>query len=93
MSIYGKGTSPRKQMAMGGAGESIGTPSKYPGSGRPMHPDHSAGTGEMGAMDDGERGIQGGGISHSKGYQPAQPAPRHGPMHEKELGFDRGSKI
>lgn len=89
MAMYGKSSSPRKQMAMGGAGESLGTPSPYPGSNGRPHPDRMAKTGEqpMG-MGDGDRGV-GMPIMHAKGHQPAQAAPHHGPMHEKELGFDR----
>ena len=48
MGMYGKGSSPRKQMAMGGAGDSLGDPSPYPGSaehGRKMHPAATAITG------------------------------------------------
>lgn len=96
MSVYGKSTSPRKQMAMGGAGEGLGKPSPYPGSaehGSKQHPDHMARTGEqpMG-MDDGDRGI-GHSIHHAKGHLPAQAAPHHGPHHERELGFERGGKV
>lgn len=87
----GKGMSPRKAMASGMAdmsGDKGFGVTGYPGSDSKMHPDHMAGTGEMGAMDDGDRGI-GMPISHAKGHQPAQAAPHHGPMHENELGFDR----
>ena len=92
MSMYGKSTSPRKQMAMGGAGESLGTPSAYPGANGRPHPDVSMGTAEKGAMADGERGI-GDSIMHARGHMPAQAAPRHGPHFEREMGFDRGGKV
>lgn len=89
----GNGYSPRKAMAMGKTdGGSFGVEKGMPGAGgRKMSPDHMAKTGEMGAMDDGDRGI-GMPIQHSKGMQPAQAAPKHGPHHESELGFDRGGK-
>ena len=95
MGMYGKGSSPRKQMAMGNAGESLGNPSPYPGSsehGAKMHPDATARTGEKGAMADSERGI-GMPIHHAKDMHPAQAAPMHGTQHEKALGFDRGGKV
>jgi hypothetical protein len=87
----GKGMSPRKAMASGMAdisGDKGFGVTGYPGSMNKPHPDHMAGTGSAGAMDDGERAI-GGPIHHAKGHLPAQAAPHHGPHLEGELGFDR----
>lgn len=88
----GNGYSPRKAMAMGKSdGGSFGVEPGLATSGRRMSPDHTAGTGLKGAMDDGDRGV-GHPIHHSPGMQPAQAAPIHGPHFEKEMGFDRGGK-
>ena len=78
-----KGMSPRKAMASGmikGGGnfgaESFGAMNDGTG----MHPDHSMGTGEKGAMGDHERATPPA-IHHTKGHMPAQAAPRHGHTH------------
>ena len=95
--VFGKSTSPRKQMGMGVATDSLGKPSTYPGSGdsATRNPDMAMRSGEQGDgnhLKDHERGI-GQPIEHAKGYLPAQAAPRHGPHHEREMGFDRGGKV
>lgn len=88
MSIYGKGTSPRKQMAMGAMGSDFGV-SAYPGSNAKAHPDRGMAPGTM--MDEANRGV-GAPIAHTAGQLPAQSAPRHGPHHERALGFMRGPR-
>lgn len=44
------------------------------------HPDHVAGTGAKGAMEDGDRAI-GHGLHHTEHHHPSQAAPHHGPHH------------
>lgn len=75
-----KGMSPRKAMASGAIkGGSFGAePYHEMNGGSGMHPDHAAGTGMKGAMEDGERATPPS-IYHTKGHMPAQAAPRHGP--------------
>lgn len=74
------GMSPRKAMASNKIGGGSFGAESYEAAhgGAGMHPDHSAGTGERGAMGDGERATPPG-IHHTKGHHPAQAAPRHGP--------------
>ncbi len=81
-----EGMSPRKSMASGlheadtGSG-GFGVKSFSEAQGHSGdHPDHTAGTGRMGHMEDGDRAI-GEPIHHTKGHFPAQAAPNHGPTH------------
>lgn len=83
MMAGGDGMSPRKAMASGkgDGGGNFGVDAygnMHGGAG--MHPDAKAGTGAMGAMDDGDRGI-GDPVHHTKGHLPAQASPNHGPTH------------
>lgn len=90
MSDYGKGYSPRKSMAGTGDSGNFGV-EKVPGSNGTPHPDVRMGTGMKGPMSDSERGA-GPGVMHNSDMHPAQASPRHGPQHEKTLGFNRSSK-
>lgn len=65
---------------MAGAGGSFSV-SGYPGKNGVAHPDLAAGTGEKGAMGDGERGI-GMPVGRGKNSHPAQAHPDHGPAHD-----------
>lgn len=87
----GDGMSPRKAMA-GGATSGDFDVKSYPGRSHTAHPDVAAKTAERGAMADGDRGI-GSPIKHSGDMHPAQAAPRHGPMFEKQMGFMRAGKV
>jgi hypothetical protein len=90
-----KGMSPRKAMASGMMkGGSFGAePYHAMNGGAGMHPDHAAGTGESGTMEDGERATPPA-IHHTKGHHPAQAAPRHGPHHPGGHGdWDREGKV
>ena len=80
-----------KRMAMGEKDSGSTDVPAFPSSGRPAHPDLTAGTGAKGHMSDDERGV-GAPIQHAPGHQPAQAEPKHGPMFERELGFNRDAK-
>lgn len=85
-----KGMSPRKAMASGmvkGGGSFGAEPFHSMNDGTGMHPDHAAGTGEKGHMQDHERATPPA-IHHAKGHHPAQAAPRHGPTHPGGHGAD-----
>lgn len=89
----GAGMSPRKAMASGmGAGSgNFGVKdyvSEHGATG--SHPDAKAMTGTKGAMADSDRGIPCGGIQHTKGMHPAQPAPDHGSTHPGGHGMHAG---
>ena len=89
------GMSPRKAMASGKSGDgNFGAePMGKMQGGMGAHPDHTAHTGQDGAMGDGERGA-GPGIHHTKGHHPAQAAPDHGPHHPGGYGdHARGGKV
>jgi hypothetical protein len=90
-----KGMSPRKAMASGAIkGGSFGAePYHEMNDGTGPHPDHTAGTGEKGHMEDHERATPPA-IHHTRGHHPAQAAPRHGPHHPGGHGdWDRSGKV
>ena len=76
-----KGMSPRKAMASGmikGGGNFGAVSYSEAHGGAGMHPDHVAGSGEKGMMQDHERATPPA-IHHTKRHLPAQAAPHHGP--------------
>ena len=81
-----------KKMAGAGDGGNFGVRSYDDVHGGKPHPDMTAGTGEKGAMGDGERAIAHPHVPRGKGMLPAQRAPDHGPHFEGELGIDRSDR-
>lgn len=84
------GMSPRKAIASGlvkGGGNFGVEPYGEAHGGAGIHPDAAAHTGMKGAMEDHERATPPA-IHHTKGYHPAQAAPRHGPHHPGGHGMD-----